>query len=386
MATFYFNGAVDDEWTELGNWWMNYDAETDTYSVPATSLPTSTDSIEVRGDISSNSGSEPTVVNAAFFAGGSLVTITVTGNCTFNGGSYLAGIINGNCTFNDGYAISTSTINGNATFNGLGRTHGTVTGNAIFTASEFVSTNLAVTDSGAFSWNMGNIGGTITFSSETPVSFVVNGGGGIYQDGTTVFGAYASDWIFATPGQHWTFNNGAINTGTINAPCTFNDGSYNDGSYGGTITGDCTFNDGSYNTGVITGDCTFNDAYNSSNYGGGTITGDCTFNDGSYNDGSYGGTITGDCTFNDDSYNNGTITGNCTFNDSARNYVIQNGILVGVGKVNGNCTFSLSSAALHIDQALDSISQIAGNDQSITGTIDFKYDKGINGSSILGVV
>jgi hypothetical protein len=127
-----------------------------------------------------------------------------------------------------------------------------------------------------------------------------------------------------------------------------------------TVTGDATFNDNSSNLGTVTGDATFNDdAYN---YG--TVTGDATFNDNSSNS---GGTVTGDATFNDNSSNlGGTVTGDATFNDDAYNY----------GTVTGSATFSLSAAS----------AQIAGGFDGTYGSILFAYEKGINGSSILGVI
>ena len=58
MATLYFNGAVDNNWNTLGNWWTNSGL-----SIQATSLPSSSDSVIILEDVDSNSGSEPTVVN-----------------------------------------------------------------------------------------------------------------------------------------------------------------------------------------------------------------------------------------------------------------------------------------------------------------------------------
>ena len=148
---------------------------------------------------------------------------------------------------------------------------------------------------------------------------------------------------------------------TVNGNATFNDGS---GNSGGTVTGDATFNDFSYNSGPVTGNATFNGS--SINYS--TVTGNATFNGSSYN----GGTVSGNATFNDFSYNyygivSGTVSGNATFNGSSYN----NG-----GIVYGNATFSLSAAS----------NQIAAGWSGSYGSVSFAYEKGINGSSILGVI
>ena len=127
------------------------------------------------------------------------------------------------------------------------------------------------------------------------------------------------------------------------------------------VTGNCVFNDYSEHVdGTITGNCAFNDY---SQLGSGTITGNCTFNDSSRND----GTITGDCTFNHSSYNDyGTINGNCTFNDSSYND----------GTINGNCTFNDSSY---------NTGTVSGS-RSFQNRTPYPIPRGINGSSILGVI
>jgi hypothetical protein len=127
-----------------------------------------------------------------------------------------------------------------------------------------------------------------------------------------------------------------------------------------TVTGNATFNDSSVNRTTVTGNATFNGS--SYNYYGKTVTGNATFNDYSSSE----GTVSGDATFNDYSYNYGEVGGNATFNDSSYNRTT----------VTGNATFSLSSAA----------AQISGGFYGTYGSISFAYEKGINGSSILGVI
>ena len=150
---------------------------------------------------------------------------------------------------------------------------------------------------------------------------------------------------------------------TVSGNATFNDTSYN--NYG-TVTGNATFNDNSYNGGTVTGNATFNGS--SVNYG--TVTGEATFNGSSVNYGN-----TGEATFNDNSANaispvlltNGIVNGNATFNGSSVSY----------GTVTGEATFNDSSFAYP-----------SGTYSVVTvGTrTPYPIPRGINGSSILGVI
>jgi hypothetical protein len=142
-ATLYFDGAVDGDWTEVGNWWLD-----DEHTQAAGRLPTSADSVVATASILSNSGPAPTVnafeidgngisINIAFTVTGLAVwktnsvggsSMNLTGNAEWNGTNGNAGTINGNATFND-TTFNDGTVNGNATFNGSGSIgSGTVTG------------------------------------------------------------------------------------------------------------------------------------------------------------------------------------------------------------------------------------------------------------------
>jgi hypothetical protein len=131
----YFNGAVDDAWTELGNWW--FDAA---HTVAATSLPTAADSVVATALITASGQTVVdftitdislygtlTVTGTATFNGIALNFDTVTGNATFNDNSANSGTVTGNATFNDG-SINNGTVTGNATFNDGSINNGTVTG------------------------------------------------------------------------------------------------------------------------------------------------------------------------------------------------------------------------------------------------------------------
>ena len=125
--TLYFDGAVDGDWAELGNWWLDSG-----HTVAAPSLPSAGDSVIATASITSNSGGAVTVVNFTYDgSGGLLITITVTGNATFNDLATNGGTVTGDATFND-FAGNGGTVTGNATFNdsacNTGVVNGTITG------------------------------------------------------------------------------------------------------------------------------------------------------------------------------------------------------------------------------------------------------------------
>jgi hypothetical protein len=321
--TLYFNGAVDSDWNTVGNWWVDSNFSNRSYNIP-----TSIDDVVISASVSSNSGSEPNVVNLTHGAAGDFgIDITVTGLATFNSGGLCGGDITGDCVFETGTSIcSSGSVDGDVTFNGFSYNNGTITGDCTFNNS---------------SYNSGTITGYCTFNSTSS-----NGGGSLsgtitgdctfndssYNNGTITgactFNSTSENYDYGTITGACTFNGYSENDGTIYGDCTFNDDTRNRE----IIYGDCTFNSTSANRAIgatITGDCTFND----SSANNGTVAGDATFNDNSYNDGGMlSGTIYGDCTFNDSSYNGGTITGNATFNDNS--YLSCGGIIT------GNVTFN----------------------------------------------
>lgn len=214
MATFYFNGAEDNDWQTLDNWWTN-----STFTTQATSLPSSSDNAIVSATVTANGGSEPTIANLTVGGIGVIfdINITVTGMATFNDSSTNNGTVNGDATFDSSY--NAGTVNGDATFKFFSNNSGTVNGDATFSDSSFNAT-------------MGILNGNATFNEEN-----------------------------------------SYNSGTITGDATFNGASSNDG----TINGDVTFNGPStnYGTGVINGNATFND--NSSNQASATVNGTATF-------------------------------------------------------------------------------------------------------------
>lgn len=332
MATFYFNGAVDDDWQTLGNWWID-----SAFSAPATSLPTSADDVIASASIASNSGSEPTVANFTLndptFNYVSLsVAIAVTGNATFNDGTSNGGTVTGNSTFNDfAYNYITGTVSGDGTFNNGANNYGSVTGSAAFNEV-------------ALNRGIGTISGDAIFNDNSQNRGTVN--------------------------SNATFNDSSINNGgTVNGDGTFNGSSYNYSSDGGL--GNATFNDSSLNYGTIGESAVFNDnsgnGFDAGSYWVGTVS-NAVFNDLSYSSGNIESGI-----FNDYSLNTGSllVAGNnlTTFNDSARNdwdaglSPLNTGIIYGDGTVSFN----------------DNSTNSAGGFISINGTAIFNHNGGNNG-------
>jgi hypothetical protein len=144
-ATLYFNAAVDNDWDEVGNWWLD-----DEHTQAAGRLPAAADSVVATASITA---SGQTVVN--FTVSGSTEvngSFTVTGLATFQGscscGALGASTLNGNATFNDlAYLAPLGTVNGNVTFNDSSGSEGVVNGDATFNDSSF---------------NDGTVTGTIT--------------------------------------------------------------------------------------------------------------------------------------------------------------------------------------------------------------------------------
>ena len=232
MATLYYYNAVgDSNWSTLGNWWLD-----DSFSTPATQLPTSSDDVEIYGYAEANSGGLPTVRNLTAFDGALgeddarlSISVVVLGTATFNNHSYAgpptAGLL--------------PTITGNAVFNDYS------------VASDF------------------SIHGKVTFNDYSLAESTLNGGDD--WDLEVVFNDYSRNYA-AVGGIHSsaraTFNDYSRNTyGTINGGLIiFNDHSTNAQDLTQYSTVNAIFNDYSYNTGTTPENTVFNDY--SKNYDG----------------------------------------------------------------------------------------------------------------------
>jgi hypothetical protein len=161
--TLYFNGAVDGDWDEIGNWW--FDAA---HTVAATSLPTAADSVVATANITA---SGQTVANFSLGGLGPALagTLTVTGVAEFTDSDFF-GTVNGNAVFK-GVSLSASfaVINGNATFTEDTANDGTVNGDALFSDDSF---NFgAIIGTATFTGSACNAGGTAgTFVPNPPPS------------------------------------------------------------------------------------------------------------------------------------------------------------------------------------------------------------------------
>lgn len=387
MATLYYNAAVDENWATLGNWWTDSG-----FTTQASSLPTSSDDVKIYSNISSNAGSTPTV-NSMVVYGGSYIGINMTcvTFCEFidesilgNGATITAssGIFGGDAV-GDGYVDGTFT--GISYLYGISaiRNGGIINGTTYFNNGSDINSGGTLNGSGIFIDDGGNKTNNGTINGYA--SGVFNNDGGGIINGNAVF---LKDSGF----NQITGRNGS--GGTVNGSGIF----YNDTTNFGTINFAATFYNTSRNAGVIGTNATFNDSsYNvydfySSYYG--SVNGNATFNNSSYNDGAV---VMGTATFNNNSFNAGYIIQLATFNNSSYNslsYVQGN---VG-GKCNGGATYnhdSYQQSALNDSSSNQFVPFTFGTatfrDRSINygqcpGTVVFAHGKGVNGSSILGIV
>lgn len=322
MATFWFNGAADAE-NAIVDWaTLGNWWMNADCDIPAVALPTSADDV---------------VVLSVSITGNSGAAASVHDLTAVNAGIAINITVSGLASFDFGSLNEGTTLTGNATFENGSQNDGTVTGNASFTSS--IHSEWA-----------GVVGGIATF----------------YDDG-------AINW--GTLGDNVEFWGGSTNRGTVSS-AVFNDYSYNYNNAG--VLNDATFNDYSNNSGVVQGDASFNQ--DSLNYG--TVSGDATFNWGSGNN----STVGGNATFNGSAFNAGSVSGTATFADYA--YLSSGGSVGGDatftgismnsgGQVGGNTTFSVSAVQWYVKQ---------NGYGMYGGDVTIQYEKGINGSSILGVI
>jgi hypothetical protein len=223
-------------------------------------------------------------------------------------------------------------------------------------------------------------------SEPTVVNLTFNGSGylgiSITVTGMATFNDSSSNYFFATVAGDATFNDNSYNFGPVTGNATFNNNSYN---LFATVAGDATFNDSSYNFGIVTGNATFNN----SSFNSYTVTGNATFNDNAENRLGFlwpYGTVGGNAVFNGNSVNTGNVLGNADFNNDSVFWssetrvseiynpdTFQNETVVSFAKIAGTATFrhrAVNKSGLDLN----------------SGVLVLAYDKGINGSSILGVL
>ena len=163
MATFYLYATnLEDgyiNWNSLGNWWMSYNAETNVYSVPASTLPSSSDDVIIKDQdpnypyssfIIYNNGPNIVINNLTIdissnqYAYLENITITINNTCYLNNTTLSPNTtINGNCVFN-GYSIGGGTITGDCVFNHSSHHNGIIYGIALFKDSSYQESSSVV--------------------------------------------------------------------------------------------------------------------------------------------------------------------------------------------------------------------------------------------------
>jgi CSLREA domain-containing protein len=189
-STLYFNGEVNSDWNNLGNWCLDSSLPC---IVPAGVLPTQDDDVIVSSGIFSNTGLAPIVKTLnTNYATDIYISITVTNGATFNS-SYYSGVFSGSATF-DGWSVvvDTSIITGDVIFNNSSYNSGTINGNATFNNSSYNSGT--INGNGTFFGNLSENTGTVSgiktryYNSDINIGrdFVSSGPWTIVADNATV--------------------------------------------------------------------------------------------------------------------------------------------------------------------------------------------------------
>lgn len=376
MATLYYNAAVDTNWATLGNWWTD-----SMFTVPASSLPTSSDDVNLYGSVESNSGSTPTVNSMTNYGYVTYININCVTFCHYRD---YASLQDGTVTAASGLFGVTGDTNAviYGIFNGItylystAHIRGTVNGTTHFYDSSYIYSGGTLNGSGIFYGSDASnhdIQYPATINGNASGTFmnhgIINGNCVMLNNSTNYTGG-------AVINGSGIFYNTSVNVGDINYKGTF----YNSSINGGNIYGGAEFNDSSRN--VNDGNSLF----------GSVNTSNAIFNNSSYNDGGYVG---GTATFNNTSFNAGTVAGLSTFNNSSYNSLSMS-LPLG-GRCNGGATFNHDSyqdwaGGYYQTQFLPEVQGTATfRDRSVnkggcTGTVIFAHGKGVNGSSILGIV
>lgn len=403
MATLYFNAAVDNNWSELDNWWQD-----GMFSVPATSLPGLYDDAIIWATCSSNSGSAASVNSLEINNSGMLgttfsIACDIATTCTVNGGSQLTGNITGgsvildassasNCTLDDGVGnaghiirnggsaaictfngnltigqnidTATSSISGNTTVNGnvilnsngqigiLNGTH-TINGNLTINGTGTVNAGTLVTDitgnvtlsaTASSSNTVNTISGDLIYAygSTATISYSTLGGSTLYAGYPTLYYynySASTDWNTLS---NWYVDNG-YNQLAASIPDSTQDVVLNS-----DITSDSS-------AGAVANNITVNT--NVELWISVTVTTLTIFNTGSYyGDGTNSITLTSPTvTFNGDSYlaTGASIVGDVNFYDTSANN----------GSITGNVTVYYAHAV--------PFNSSNGNNGTISGTISY---------------
>lgn len=339
--TMYYNAAIDGDWSNRLNWWVD-----SSYTQQANEPPTGSTNVEIFNDVTTNSLSSASANNLTI--GGNPgrfidISITINGTADFNDYSYYGTdgdpsvtlTLLGTLNLNDYASIkNNATIDGNAVtvnFYDSSTNTGTITSTVNVNANYPLNRN---------TFNTGTINGTISYVSYQ--TFYFNSG----NDWYTLGNWYLSDLTTQAPyipgslddvvlrvdpsatSADMYANNVQLDGITFTAQgylyvtslITITNSYLGSSMYSVNI--DCanaTFDGGSYivlNSAIVaTGTVTFNDSSelgSSTISGSPSITGDVEFRDSSE---MVEGSITGDVSvFDSSTLSNGTIIGDITFN------------------------------------------------------------------------
>ena len=296
----YFNGAVNNNWNSLGNWWLDID-----HTASASALPTYGTRCELLADITSNSGSSAVCRSIKIGTGRTLSGFTIAAD------DYLYFYTDGS----NGCTVTT-----NAIFRDSAKNYnGTLSGENLFLDTSYnasggtcssISTTIFPT---AASYNLGTINGAAILYPGVLGIYTLAGTqvwhAGTYNgailggDGTSI-----TKWLFT---EYSTTDPQAKIYGAAELRDNSNIGYYS------IIYGDTTLRNNSYTyyakiNGNLT--CYDNSYARGDQYDSLYCTGNAIFNNNSYN---FGITVRGNAIFNDNAYNSGIINGTTTLNGAS---------------------------------------------------------------------
>ena len=146
-ANYYFNAAIDNDWSNVLNWW-----EDAGFTIQASVIPGTGDDVSISGAVYAVNSGEASVYSAVFqqgvgwASGNSSLTVS-DGGLVFESQAYI---------YNNGSTIYSAST----TFNGAGYNEGTMYGNVIFNDSSY--NNGIVNGNAIFEYASG---GTITITN-----------------------------------------------------------------------------------------------------------------------------------------------------------------------------------------------------------------------------
>lgn len=395
----YFNGAINDDWSTLGNWWNDAG-----FSVHSAGFPTGQDEIVVSANINnkSNMMDSTTIYKATFSGSANLgIGITVDDVSVFNNTSAInmGGSVTGLAEFNDSAStLGGSTVYGTSSFYDTSTNTGTVNGNACFdtTATNSGTVTGTVSVCGYIAPRTLYFRGHVDHNWNTLANWYTDAG---FSTPAASLPASIDSVVSSVSIELNTGGAASVQTLTLNGTSTlgisvtvasstiFNDMSYNNG---GTITGSARFNTGYYNNGVTATSTVMTFANTVWN---GTVTGTTTGANGDviqlyvFNGTSTSvSAIKGDVIYNDTSYNNGSnIIGNARLNTTyyGNGIAATSSTLTLVNTIWNGTISAVTSGSTDVPILLYEFNGTSTNNSTITGEAHFN-DTSVNNGVITG--